>query len=296
MIKEIQAKTLLARVKGPDDCFGLYYNMNLYRGCQHQCIYCDSRSECYQIEDFNHAVLVKANAIALLRRELAGKRVVGTIGTGSMNDPYMPLEAQVCLTRSALEVIAGSGFPVHVITKSDLVMRDIDLLEEISRKTYAAVTFTVTTADDMLSRRLEPGAPVSSRRVAALKRLSQRGLLTGITLMPVLPFIEDTQENIRAIIRMGQAAGARYILPAFGVTLRDRQRAYYYDKLDRLFPGLRVRYEKAFGERYSAPARNARQLGQVFAELCGQLGIATKIPVFAPQKRVLMEKNQLPLF
>ncbi len=296
MIKEIQAKTLLARVKGPDDWFGLYYNMNLYRGCQHQCIYCDSRSECYQIEDFNHDVLVKANAIALLRLELAGKRIVGTIGTGSMNDPYMPLEAQVRLTRSALEVIAESGFPVHVITKSDLVMRDIDLLEEISRKTYAAVTFTVTTADDLLSKRLEPGAPVSSRRVAALQTLSRRGLLTGITLMPVLPFIEDTEENIRAIIRMAQAAGARYILPAFGMTLRDRQRAYYYDKLDQLFPGLRVRYEKAFGERYSAPARNARRLGQVYAELCEQLGIATKMPVFAPQKRIHMQKNQLPLF
>jgi DNA repair photolyase len=296
MIKEIQAKTLLARVKGPDDCFGLYYNMNLYRGCQHQCIYCDSRSECYQIEDFNHDVLVKANAIALLRRELAGKRIVGTIGTGSMNDPYMPLEAEVRLTRSALEVIAESGFPVHAITKSDLVMRDIDLLEEISRKTYAAVTFTVTTADDLLSKRLEPGAPASSRRVSALGSLSRRGLLTGITLMPVLPFIEDTEENIRAIIRMAQAAGARYILPAFGMTLRDRQRAYYYDKLDQLFPGLRVRYEKAFGERYSAPARNARRLGQVYAEFCEQLGIATKMPVFAPQKRILMEKNQLPLF
>jgi DNA repair photolyase len=296
MIKEIQAKTLLARVKGPDDCFGLYYNMNLYRGCQHQCIYCDSRSECYQIEDFNHDVLVKANAIALLRRELAGKRIVGTIGTGSMNDPYMPLEADVRLTRSALEVIAESGFPVHAITKSDLVLRDIDLLEEIHRKTYAAVTFTVTTADDLLSKRLEPGAPVSSRRVSALGSLSQRGLLTGITLMPVLPFIEDTEENIRAIIRMAQAAGARYILPAFGMTLRDRQRAYYYDKLDQLFPGLRVRYEKAFGERYSAPARNARRLGQVYAELCEQVGIATKMPVFAPQKRILMEKNQLPLF
>jgi DNA repair photolyase len=296
MIKEIQAKTLLARLKGPDDWFGLYYNMNLYRGCQHQCIYCNSRSECYQIEDFNHDVLVKANAVALLRRELAGKRVVGTIGTGSMNDPYMPLEADVRLTRRALEVILESGFPVHAITKSDLVLRDIDLLEEIQRKTYAAVTFTVTTADDQLSRRLEPGAPVSSRRLAALRRLNQRGILTGIALMPVLPFIEDTEENIRAIVRMGHAAGARYILPAFGMTLRDRQRTYYYDKLDRLFPGLRPRYEKSFGERYSAPARNARHLGQLFAELCEQLGIATKMPVFAPQKRINMEKNQLPLF
>ena len=285
MIKEIQAKTLLARVKGPEDWFGLYYSMNLYRGCQHQCIYCDSRSECYQIEDFNHDVLVKANAIELLTRELAAKRVIGTIGTGSMNDPYMPLEAEVRLTRRALEVIAGFGFPVHVITKSDLVLRDIDLLEEISRSAYAAVTFTVTTADDLISKRLEPGAPVSSRRLAALRTLNQRGLLAGVTLMPVLPFIEDTEENIRAIVRLAHAAGAQYILPAFGMTLRDRQRAYYYAKLDLLFPGLRQRYEKAYGERYSAPAPNARQLGQVFAALCAELGIGTKMPVFAPQPR-----------
>jgi DNA repair photolyase len=296
MIKEIQAKTLLARVRGPDDWFGLYYNLNLYRGCQHQCIYCDSRSECYQIEDFNHDVLVKANAIALLRRELAVKRMIGTIGTGSMNDPYMPLEADLRLTRHALETIAEFGFPVHAITKSDLVLRDIDLFAEIGRKTYAAVTFTVTTADDLLSRRLEPGAPVSSRRLAALRAFSQRGLLSGIALMPVLPFIEDSEENIRTIVHQSHAAGAKYILPAFGMTLRDRQRAYYYDKLNLLFPGLRVRYEKAFAERYSAPARNAQRLSQVFYELCAQLGIATKIPAFLPQKRMKMEKNQLSMF
>jgi DNA repair photolyase len=296
MIKEIQAKTLLARVKAPDDWFGLYYNMNLYRGCQHQCIYCDSRSDCYQIEDFDHAVLVKANAIDLLRGELAGKRVIGTIGTGSMNDPYMPLEAEIRLTRRALGVIAEYGFPVHAITKSDLVLRDIDLLEEISRKTYAAVTFTVTTADDLLSQRLEPGAPVSSRRLAALQALSQAGLLTGIALMPVLPFIEDTEENICTIVGLAHAAGAKYILPAFGMTLRDRQRLYYYTRLDTFFPGLRPRYEKIFGENYSAPARNARHLGQVFAKLCGELGIATRMPVFTPQRRVREEKNQPPLF
>jgi DNA repair photolyase len=166
MIKEIQARTLLTRLKGPDDWFGLYYNMNLYRGCQHQCIYCDSRSECYQIEDFEHEVLVKANAIDLLGRELAGKRILGTIGTGSMNDPYMPLEAERQLTRRALQVIAGFGFPVHVITKSDLVLRDLDLLEQISRQTYAAVTFTVTTADDSLGRILEPCARAVSCRVS----------------------------------------------------------------------------------------------------------------------------------
>jgi DNA repair photolyase len=296
VIKEIQAKTILARVKEPDDWFGLYYNMNLYRGCQHQCIYCDSRSECYQIEDFEHEVLVKANAIELLRRELGGKRVVGTIGTGSMNDPYMPLEAQVRLTRGALEVIAEASFPVHVITKSDLVLRDSDLLAEISRTSYAAVTFTVTTAEDALSKRLEPGAPVSSRRLKALQALSQAGILAGVALMPVLPFIEDTEENIRLILRQAHEAGAKYILPAFGMTLRDRQRRYYYDRLDRLFPGLRPRYEKTFGERYSAAARNARRLGQICAEMCHELGMATKMPAFAPQKRMRGEKSQLPLF
>ncbi len=296
MIKEIQAKTLLARVKGPEDWFGLYYNMNLYRGCQHQCIYCDSRSECYQIEDFEHDVLVKANAIELLRRELAGKRVVGTIGTGSMNDPYMPLEKEIRLTRGALEIIAEAGFPVHVITKSDLVLRDGDLLAEISRKSYAAVTFTVTTAEDALSKRLEPGAPVSSRRLQALQTLSQGGLLAGVALMPVLPFIEDTEENIRAIVQLAYAAGAKYILPAFGVTLRDRQRQYYYAKLELLFPGLRPRYEQAFGERYSAPARHARRLGQVCAEMCAELGMATKMPVFAPRPHQAEEKSQPRLF
>jgi DNA repair photolyase len=296
MIKEIQAKTILSRVGGPDDWFGLYYNMNLYRGCQHQCIYCDSRSECYQIENFNSEVLVKANAIDLLRRELKSKRVVGTIGTGSMNDPFMPLEEKVGLTRRALEAIADAGFPVHTITKSDLVLRDMDLFTEIQQKSYAAVTFTVTTADDALSKKLEPGAPVSSRRLAALRTLRAAGILSGVTLMPVLPFIEDTEENIRRIVELAAEAGAVYILPAFGMTLRDRQRAYYYAKLDLHFPGLRTRYEKAFGERYSAGARNARRLEQVFDELCQQYGIARRMPVFPPQKRIRQPENQPSLF
>jgi DNA repair photolyase len=296
MIREIEARSLLSRVKGKDDWFGLYYNMNLYRGCQHQCIYCDSRSECYQIENFDSEVLVKANAVALLRKELRGKRVVGTIGTGSMNDPYMPLEKQIELTRRALQEIAEAGFPVHVITKSDLVLRDIDLLTAIRDKSYAAVTFTVTTADDELSRRLEPGAPVSSRRLTALRELSRSGVLTGVTLMPVLPFIEDTEQNIRAVVTLAAEHGARYILPAFGMTLRDRQRAYYYSRLDVLFPGLRRRYEQTFGERYSASARDPRRLEAVFTRLCEQYGLERAMPVFIPQARSQRTGPQPPLF
>jgi DNA repair photolyase len=295
VIKEIVAKTLLSSVTRPDSLFGLKYNMNLYRGCQHQCIYCDSRSECYQIENFNQDVLVKANSVELLRKELAGKRVVGTIGTGSMNDPYMPLEAEKQLTRHALETIAEFHFPVHIITKNDLVLRDLDLLKQISQ-TYAAVTFTVTTADDNLSKKLEPGASVSSRRLAAMRRLSENGILTGLAMMPILPFIEDNEENISRIVTLAHENGAAYILPAFGVTLRDRQRAYFYDKLDQRFPGLRIRYNRAFGERYFAPVQNHDRLEKAFTGLCRQHGIATKMPVFSPQKRIHAASNQPSLF
>ena len=296
MIREIQARTLLTRVRGPDDWFGLYYTMNLYRGCQHQCIYCDTRSETYQIENFDHDILIKANAIEVLRRELAGKRIIGTIGTGSMNDPYMPLETETRLTRRALETIAEAGFPVHVITKSDLVLRDLDLLEMICEKTYATVTFTITTAEDVLSRTLEPGAPTSSKRFAALRTLGLRGIPAGIALMPVLPFIEDNEENIRQIVNLAAGNGAKYILPAFGMTLRDRQRDYYYARLDKHFPGLRLRYEKSFGERYSAPAQNAARLEKLFRDLCTGYGMATKVAVFTPRKRAEEENNQPRLF
>ncbi|MFH2104441.1 MAG: radical SAM protein [Chloroflexota bacterium] len=295
-VKQIQAKTLLARVKGTDDWFGLYYNMNLYRGCQHQCIYCDSRSECYQIEDFNGEVLVKANAIELLRKELKGKRVIGTIGTGSMNDPYMPLEAELQLTRRALEIIAEAGFPVHTITKSDLVRRDLDLFAAIQERTYAAVTFTLTTADDDLARKLEPGAPAPSRRLEALREFSQAGVLTGVTLMPVLPFIEDHLEDIRRVVHLAAENGAGYIIPSFGMTLRDRQREYYYRKLDIHFPGLRTRYEQAFGGQYFAPAQELPRLEAGLGEFCRQYGIPTRMPVFLPQKRLRTPPDQPQLF
>ncbi len=296
MIKEIQAKTMLSRVKGVDDWFGLYYNMNLYRGCQHQCIYCDSRSECYQIENFNDDVLVKSNAIDLLQRELPSKRMVGTIGTGSMNDPYMPLERQVQLTRRALETIARFHFPVHVITKSDLVLRDLDLLADIHSHTFAAVSFTVTTAEDDLSRKLEPGAPVSSQRLKAMQVVRSAGIRTGLLLMPVLPFIEDGEQNITHLTSQAAEHGAEYILSAFGMTLRDRQREYFYARLDRQFPGTRQRYEKAFTGCYSARSPNASRLEKIFDELCSRHGIARRMPRFTPRPRQSVKDVQPQLF
>ena len=173
---------------------------------------------------------------------------------------------------------------MHIITKSDLVLRDLDTLKQISQ-TYAAVTFTITTTDDALGKKVEPGAPLVSQRLKAMATLAANGILTGVSMMPILPFIEDSADNIRAIVDQAHTHGAKYIIAAFGMTLRDRQRAYYYTQLDRLFPGVRQQYERAFGEKYSASANNARKLEQVFRELCIRYGIATRMPQFTPQKK-----------
>ncbi|MBN1994467.1 MAG: radical SAM protein, partial [Anaerolineae bacterium] len=238
-------------------------------------------SECYQIDHFDTEVLVKANAIDLLRQELARKRVKGTIGLGSMNDPYMPLEKKVNLTGRALNAIAEFGFPVHVITKSDLVLRDLDTLREINR-IYAAVSFTITTADDELGKKLEPGASLVSGRLKAIQLLAKNGIHTGITMMPILPYIEDTEENITAIVQQAHAHGAAYIIPSFGVTLRDRQRAYYYQKLDQLFPAVRQHYQRRYGNQYHCPALNVEFLAGVFYELCDHYSIATRLTPYIP--------------
>ncbi|RPJ44685.1 MAG: radical SAM protein [Chloroflexi bacterium] len=288
---EIQAKTMLATIAHPDGIFGLKYNMNLYRGCQHQCIYCDSRSACYEIENFNQDVLVKINALELLEKELARKRVKGVVGTGSMNDPYMPVEKRYNLTRQSLELIARYGFGVHINTKSDLVVRDIELLHRIGR-VHATVAFSISTTGDDLSRKIEPGAPPSSARFEAMRTLSANGVTVGTCMMPILPFLEDNPENITAIVEQTVAHGGSFIMPWFGMSMRDRQREYYYQQLDRLFPGLRPKYEHAFGERYECPARNAKTLSELFYNLCERYGLETSVP----QKMRKEAAQQLTLF
>lgn len=291
MIKEIQAKVLLSSVRQPDPVFGLKYNLNLYRGCQHQCIYCDSRSECYGIENFRD-VLVKVNAIELLEKELARKRIKGSIGFGSMNDTYGPIEAEYQLTRQALEVIARLHFPVHILTKSDLVLRDLDLLTEINQE-QARVCFSITTTEDDLGRIVEPGAPLVSRRFAAMRKLAEHGIPVGIALMPVLPFIEDTEENITAIVQLAAEHGVRYITAWMGITLRSGSREYYYARLDEHFPGLREKYDQRFGLRYECPANRAGRLWELFTQLCADHQIATRVPVYEPHRQA--KQLSLPL-
>jgi DNA repair photolyase len=293
MVIEITSKTILNHVKQPDTWFGLKYNMNLYRGCQHQCIYCDSRSECYQLGDLAE-IRAKTNALVLLEDALPRKQVLGTIGFGSMNDPYMPVEEDYQLVRGALEIIARYRFPVHILTKSGLVLRDLDLLRDIL-KVYAAVSFTITTADDSLAAKVEPGAPRPSARFQAMRELAEAGILTGVTMMPVLPFLEDKPENIIQIVREAKRNGASYIIPAFGVSLRPGSRDYYYQKLDQFFPGIKERYIETFGDSYQCGSPNWRELNEVFKEEMDSAGIEPKIPIFHPRKRS-DSTSQLPLF
>lgn len=275
-METIPAKTILGRTKG--GWFGTDYMMNLYRGCCHGCIYCDSRSDCYGIDDFDR-VRAKENALTILRDELRRKVRTGVVGTGSMSDPYNPFEETELLTRHALELINAYGFGAVVLSKSALIARDTDILLEISEHSPVMAKMTVTTCDDELCRLIEPNVSLSSERFSAIAEMSDKGLFTGITLMPVLPFIEDTEENIVGIVKTAHECGARFVYPAFGMTLRGRQREHYLSQLEKIFPekGLRRKYESYFGENYGCTSPNVKKLWARFVSECERYGILYKM-------------------
>jgi DNA repair photolyase len=199
-----------------------------------------------------------------------------------MNDPYMPIENELRLTRRALQIIANAKFPTHIITKSNLVERDADILQEIS-KTYAAVSFTITTADNSLSQKIEPHAPPTSERFEAMKLLANKGIYTGVTLMPILPFINDTKENIETILKRAKESGASYIVPMFGITLRKGSREYFYKALDKEFPNIKEKYQSCFGKQYECFSPNYRMLSDTLRELSAKLGINVKMQFYQPK-------------
>jgi len=207
-----------------------------------------------------------------------------------MSDPYQPIESELQLTHQALKVIAEFGFPLHVITKSNLILNDLDILKKINR-TYAAVSFTITTTDDELASILEPGASLPSERYEAMKILSENGIIVGISLMPILPFIEDNTENITLILKKAHYAGVNYIIPGFGMTMRDRQRNYYYKKLDEHFPDLKHKYINKFGGSYSCCPNNYHDLKNTFISLCSKFNISPKIIPYE-----ITKEEQLSLF
>lgn len=271
------AKAILQSVGQADgdgaDFFARRYSMNLYRGCSHGCVYCDARSVCYRL-DAPGEVRAKANALAILREELKNKRATGIVGLGGMSDGYNPEEETVLLTRGALTLLAQYGFGIGITTKSPLVARDTDLLLAIQKNAPAHVTFSITTADDVLSLKIEPGVAPSSERFRAMKALSGAGILTGMWINPVLPFLTDSEENFLALLHAAHDAGARYVSSYYGMTLREGNREYFYAALDRHFPGMKKRYAQAFGLDYIIPSPNAQALHDLFTRTCDALGLA----------------------
>lgn len=293
----IPAKTIITRSKKPEFWFGTDYNMNIYKGCCHGCIYCDSRSSCYGVESFD-TVRAKENALEIIRDELRRKAKRGVIATGAMSDPYNPFEKELNLTRHALELCNAFEFGIAIATKSTLLERDIDVLCDIKEHSPVLCKVTITTCDDLLSKKIEPGVSVSSERFELIRKLSENGIYAGILLMPVLPFIEDTPENIIGIVRQAREAKAKFIYPAFGVTLRENQREWYYEKLNQIFPGegLVEKYQKHFGNRYECRSPKARQLWKIFSEECQKAGILYNMKdIIASYKRPY-KVEQLSLF
>lgn len=243
--------------------------MNLYRGCVHGCIYCDSRSRCYRIDHPFEDVEVKRNALELLDAALRKKRRRGMLSTGAMTDPYIPEEEIFGLTRGAMRLALRHGFGFTLQTKSTRVLRDLPLLQELNARTRCVVQMTLTTADEALCRKIEPNVSATLERARALRTLADAGVPTVAWLTPILPFINDTPENLLAVLRLLKDAGVRgVIFFGAGLTLREGSREYFYAQLDRLFPGLKERYARTYGLRYEIPSPDNDRLCRLFHDFC----------------------------
>ena len=284
----VQAKGILSARNG----------MNIYRGCQHGCIYCDSRSRCYQFDHLFEDIEVKQNAPELLEKALRSRRRRCVVSTGSMSDPYMPCEKELGLTAKCLELIRRYGFGASVITKSDLVLRDLELWEDISRRSKAVVQMTLTTFDEALCSAVEPNVCTTQKRYETLKVLQEHGIPAVVWLSPILPFINDTDENLDGILEYCADAGVRGIICfGMGMTLREGNREYYYAALDRHFPGLKDRYIRTYGNAYNIPSPREAALFSRFHDFCGRYRILSDPEECFAYIRQIEERNeQMSLF
>lgn len=260
----VRAKGILSQHNG----------MNIYRGCQHGCIYCDARSACYQMPHAFEDIEVKENAPQLLEAALKSKRRKCMIGTGAMSDPYIPLEEEMGLTRKCLEIIEYYGFGLSIQTKSRLILRDLELLKSIHAKSKCVVQMTLTTFDEELCRILEPNVCTTRERFEVLKILQQEGIPTIVWMTPILPFINDTEENIAGLLDYCTAAGVRGILTfGMGVTLREGDREYFYQQLALHFPGMKQRYIQTYGNAYEIPSPRQKELMKLLYQVCHSHGM-----------------------
>ena len=248
--------------------------INIYRGCSHGCIYCDSRSLCYNMSHAFEDIEVKINAPELLEKALHSKRKRCMIGTGAMGDPYIPLESELKLTKQCLELIDSYQFGATVQTKSDLIMRDIDLFASINEHSKAVVQMTMTTFEDKLCSIIEPGVCATSRRYEVLTEMKKRNIPTIVWLSPFLPYINDTEENLTGLLGYCSEAGVKGIICfGIGLTLREGNREYFYAALDRHFPGMSERYRREFGNSYIVESENNSKLMRKLDDFCERYGI-----------------------
>ena len=277
---------------------GKEIGMNIYRGCTHGCIYCDSRSLCYQFTHPFEDIEVKKNAPELLEKALSSKRKKCMIATGSMSDPYMHCEKDLRLTRRCLEIIYEHGFGAAVQTKSDLILEDIDLLDKINHDTKCVVQMTLTTYDDDLCRIIEPNVCNTKRRIEVLEEMQKRGIPTVVWLTPILPFINDTEENITAILNECVRTGVKGIICFdMGLTLRDGDREYFYAALDKYFPYLKQKYIATYGNSYEVPSPDSRHLMQIFKKICRDNGIISDpFKCFKYMQEFPEDKKQISIF
>ena len=272
--------------------------MNIYRGCTHGCIYCDSRSDCYGFDHRFEDIAVKQNAPELLEDALKRKRKPCMIGTGAMCDPYMHCEESLGYTRKCLEIIDKYECGVAIQTKSARILRDIDLLEKINRHSKAVVQITLTTYDENLCRIIEPNVSTTKQRYEVLKECQKRGIPTVVWLCPILPYINDTEENLRGILGYCFDAGVVGIINfGFGVTMRSGNREYFYGKLDEHFPGMKERYIKRFGDAYECPSDNSARLWSIFRQECRAHGVMQNPgEIFAYMNEYPTVNKQMSLF
>ena len=292
----LKAKTILSKVNYGNEWYGVDYNMNLYKGCSHGCIYCDSRSNCYHIDNFD-VPKGKENALLILEKELSKRKDHGVVGIGSMSDTYNPLEKEYEQTRGSLKLLSKYNFGVSIDTKSDLILRDLDLLKEINSKNNVIIKFTITTPSDELSRLIEPHVCVSSKRFEAIKKLSDSGIFVGVMMNPILPFITDGEEDIKKLVKLAHESGAKFIHTYMGMTLRENQRDYYYGKLNNHFKGLKEKYIKYYKNSYNCPVPNYKYLYKVFTEECDKYNILYNVKdIIKAYKKEIKDDEQISLF
>lgn len=267
--------------------------MNLYRGCTHGCIYCDSRSKCYQFTHDFEDIEVKQNALELLEQTLRSKRKKCMIGTGAMCDPYMHCEKELRLTRRCIEIIERYGFGLAIQTKSDLVLRDLDLFQKIQEKAKCVVQMTLTTYDEALCKIVEPNVCTTKKRFETLKILQQNGIPTVVWLSPILPFINDTEENIEGILDYCIDAGVYGIINfGMGMTLRAGDREYFYAALDKHFPGLKEQFHHKYGYAYQIASSQNAKLMKLFHKKCRAHGIVDNVEEMFQYLSTFPQKEQ----